>query len=91
MIDTLREWIDNIFSPFHAFLDLVIEQLSNAGVVTAQGINLGNYFYIFGDLPGPWQTVISSLMISIALIGFLFIIRAIMRLYYAKKEGVKWW
>lgn len=91
LIDKLKKFIDNIFRPVHAFLDLAIEQLRKASTVTAQGLNVGQYLRIFGDLPGPWQLVVYSLMISMGLIGGIFIFRSIMRIYYALKEGVKWW
>lgn len=91
MINQLKSWIDAIFSPFHSILDLAIEQLQNAQQVTAQGLNVGQYLSVFGDMSRPWQLVISSLLISLVVIGFLFILRAILRLYFAKKDAVKWW
>lgn len=91
IIDKIKKFIDSIFRPVHSFLDLAIEQLRKASTVTAQGLNVGQYLRIFGDLPGPWQLVVYSLMISMGLIGGIFIFRSIMRIYYALKEGVKWW
>lgn len=87
----LRAFIDKIFNPIHTFLDLAKERLQQAGTVTAQGLNVGQYLSIFGDMPMPWQLVIYSLMISLALIGSIFMFRSIMRIYYALKDGVKWW
>lgn len=91
MLEKIKSFIDSIFKPIHSFLDLAIEQLRKAGTVTAQGLNIGQYLSIFGDMPTPWQLVIYSLMISLGLIGGIFIFRSIMRLYYSIKEGVKWW
>lgn len=91
MRETIRRWIDNIFSPFHSFLDMAIEKLSEVGKITAQGLNVSSYLSIFGDMPTPWQMAIQSLLLSMVVIGAVFIFRSIMRLYYAKKDGVKWW
>ncbi|MDG5787780.1 hypothetical protein QA612_09735 [Evansella sp. AB-P1] len=91
MRDQIRDWIDSIFTPFHSFLDMAIERLQMVNVVTAQGLDIGQYLSIFGDMPSEWQLVIQSLLFSMVVIGSVFIFRSIMRLYYAKKEGVKWW
>lgn len=91
MVEKLRSWIDSIFAPLHAPLDLAIQKLQEVQLVTAQGLNVGQYLRVFGDMPMPWQLVIMSLMLSMVAIGSVFIFRSIMRVYYAKKEGVKWW
>lgn len=91
MVEQIRRWIDSIFAPLHAPLDLAIQKLRDVQLVTAQGLNVGQYLSVFGDMPMPWQLVIMSLMISMVAIGSVFIFRSIMRVYYAKKEGVKWW
>ena len=91
MLETIIAWVDAIFNPVHSFLDLGIEQLRTAQQVTAQGIDFSQYTRVFGDMPPAWQMVLTSLFISTALIGGLFIFRSIMRVYYAKKDAVKWW
>lgn len=91
MREKLISWIDNIFSPFHSFMDMAIERLQMVGQVTAQGLDVSQYLSIFGDMPSEWQLVISSLMLSMVVLASILIFRSIMRLYYAKKEGVKWW
>lgn len=91
MRETIRSWIDSIFSPFHSFLDIGIERLRDISLVTAQGLDIGSYLSIFGDMPGAWQIVIVSLLGSVVLLGGLLIFRSIMRIYYGMKEGVKWW
>jgi len=87
----IREFLDNIFSPVISFLDLGIEKLRGIQLVTAQGLNVGKYLSVFGDMPAAWQLVISSLLLSTVLLGSLLIYRSVMRLYYSAKEGVKWW
>lgn len=89
--DTIRDFIDKIFNPPISFLDLAIEKLQDVQLVTAQGLDLGAYFAIFGDMPAVWQLVVSSILISTVMLGTLLIFRSIMRLYYSLKEGVKWW
>lgn len=69
----------------------MIERLGNISLVTAQGLDIGQYLSIFGDMPGIWQVVIGSILGASALLGSLLIYRSIMRLYYGMKEGVKWW
>lgn len=87
----LHEFIDSIFQPIISFLDLGIEKLHDLNMVTAQGLDIGQYLSIFGDMPGIWQKVIISILASVTLLGGLIIFRSIMRLYYSVKEGVKWW
>lgn len=74
-----------------SFLDMAIGKLQEAQLVTAQGLNIGTYFSVFGDLPTAWQLVVSSILISTVLLGTLLMFRSIMRIYFATKEGVKWW
>lgn len=88
---TIKNFIDAIFEPPLAFLNLAIEKLREAQMVTAQGIDIGQYFQVFGDLPTAFQLVVSSLLISTVLLGTLLMFRSIMRVYYAVKEGAKWW
>ncbi|UYX52410.1 hypothetical protein M3Y14_29105 [Bacillus thuringiensis] len=87
----LRSFVDSIFNPFHSFLDLGLEKLRALNQVTSQGIDIGKYFSVFGDMPGAWQGVIVSALLSATLLGGLIIFRSIMRIYYSAKEGVKWW
>lgn len=89
--ETIKSFIDKIFSVPISFLDLAIEKLGGTGQVIAQGLNVGSYLSIFGDLPREWQLVITSLMGSLVLFISLFLVIVIMRMYYAVKEGVKWW
>lgn len=91
VFDLIKGFIDKIFKPPITFLELAIEKLRGVQMVTAQGLNIGKYFAIFGDLPTAWQLVVSSILISTVLLGVLLMFRSIMRIYYATKEGVKWW
>ncbi len=91
VIGVIKGFIDKIFKPPITFLELGIEKLQGIQMVTAQGLNIGQYFAVFGDLPTAWQLVISSILLSTVLLGTLLIFRSIMRIYYATKEGVKWW
>lgn len=89
--EKIRGFLDKIFEPPISFLDLAIEKLKAVSTVIAQGLNVGKYLYVFGDLPKPWQLVISSILASAVLLGSLLIFRSLMRMYYSAKEGVKWW
>ncbi|WP_306465043.1 hypothetical protein [Virgibacillus salexigens] len=60
-------------------------------MVTAQGLDVGQYLKVFGDMPTAFQLVISSILVSTVLLGTLLMFRSIMRIYYAVKEGAKWW
>lgn len=88
---TIISFINKIFAPPITFLEMASEKLQSVQLITAQGINIGSYFSVFGDMPTAWQLVISSILLSTVLLGSLFIFRSIMRLYYSVKEGVKWW
>lgn len=87
----IHGFIDKIFNPPISFLNMAIEKLREVQLVTAQGLDIGSYFSIFGDLPTAWQLVVSSILLSTVLLGTLLIFRSIMRMYYSVKEGVKWW
>lgn len=87
----IHGFIDKIFKPPITFLDMAIEKLREVQMVTAQGLNIGSYFQVFGDLPTAWQLVVSSILLSTVLLGTLLIFRSVMRMYYSVKEGVKWW
>lgn len=89
--ETIHSFIDKIFQPPISFLDLAIEKLNGINLVIAQGLNVGQYLSIFGDLPGVWQLALSSLLISTVFLGSLLIFRSLMRMYFSVKEGVKWW
>lgn len=89
--EQIRSFIDKIFNPPITFLDMAIEKLKAVGKLTAQGLNVGKYLAIFGDMPTAWQLVISSALMSVVILGSLLIFRSVMRLYYSLKEGVKWW
>lgn len=91
MLGKIKSFLDQIFAPPISFLDLAIERIASANQVVARGLNVRQYLSIFGDLPGIWQTVISSLLISCVVLIALIIFRALMRLYYASKDGVQWW
>jgi len=91
VFDTIKSFIDKILQPPIAFLDLAIENIQNVQMVTAQGLNIGQYFSVFGDMPTAFQLVVSSILVSTVLLGSLLIFRSVMRLYFAVKSGVKWW
>ncbi|MBK5447026.1 hypothetical protein [Peribacillus sp. TH24] len=87
----IHGFIDKIFKPPITFLNMAIEKLQEVQLVSSQGLNIGKYFAVFGDLPSAWQLVVSSILLSTVLLGTLLIFRSIMRMYYSVKEGVKWW
>lgn len=87
----VRNWVDDIFCPVITFLDLAKAKLAAVSLMMGQGLNIGQYFRIFGDLPTSWQLVVSSLLLMVATLGGLLIFRSAMRIYYSIKEGVKWW
>lgn len=89
--DRIIDFVNKIFDPVMSFLDLGIEKLQEVQMVTAQGLNVGQYLSVFGDMPAAWQMVISSILLSTVLLGSLLIFRSVVRLYYSAKEGVKWW
>jgi hypothetical protein len=89
--EKIIDFINKIFNPIFSFLDLGIEKLKAVQLVTSQGLNVGKYLSVFGDMPHAWQLVISSLLLSTVLLGSLLIFRSVVRLYYSAKEGVKWW
>lgn len=91
LYETIKSFIDKIFQPPIAFLDLTIEKLEGIYLVTAQGLNVSQYLSIFADLPKEWQLVLTSLLASVVLLGSLLLVQTLMRMYYSVKSGVKWW
>lgn len=91
VFDAIKTFVDKIFKVPISFLDLAREKLQSAGVITRQGLDVGSYLSIFRDLPTSWQLVLSNLLLVVVLLASLIMFRALMRLYYSVKAGVKWW
>lgn len=87
----LRNFIDSIFSPPLEFLKLARSYLNQTSLVAGHGINLNNYLGFFGYLPPAMQAVVNSLFASITLLAILQLVKVIIRMYYAFKDGAKWW
>lgn len=60
-------------------------------MIVRQGLDIGQYFRVFGDLPFEWQMVVTSILAASVLLGTLLTFRSVMRLYYSVKDGVQWW
>ena len=89
--DLIVEFVNSVLGPPIAFLDTATTRLQSVQLTMAQGLDIGQYFRVFGDLPFAWQMVVVSILASTVLLGTLLTFRSIMRLYYAVKEGVHWW
>lgn len=89
--EKIHSFIDSIFNPIVSFLDLGIQKLQGLNMVASQGLDVGQYLSVFGDMPSVWQKVIVSILASVTLLGGLIIFRSIMRMYFSIKDGVKWW
>lgn len=89
--DTMKSFTDRIFATPKSLLDLAKEKLVSANQVTARGIDLQAYLSVLGDMPREWQMVISSLLIGIVVIMGLLLFRVLMRIYFAAKDGIKYW
>lgn len=87
----IRNFVDSIFGPPLEFLKLAVSYLNRTSLVAGHGINLNNYMGMFGYLPGQMQAVINSLLASVVLLAILQLVKTIMRMYYAFKDGAKWW
>ncbi|MFP3674965.1 hypothetical protein SB724_19200 [Bacillus sp. SIMBA_031] len=84
----IHNFIDSLFNPIISFLDLAIEKLEDVGNITAQGIDLGSYLSLFGDMPSSMQMCVTSLLISTTFIGGIIMFRSLVRIYYAVKESI---
>lgn len=91
MLDQIKSFLDKIFQPPITFLELAKERLDDVGSITARGLNVRQYLSVFGDLPAAWQMVVSNLLLVTVLLMSLIIFKSVMRMYFALKEGVKWW
>lgn len=87
----LRNFINSIFNGPLEFLKLAIKYLNEVSLVAGRGINLNNYFVFFNYLPSSLQAVLNSLIASLILLAVLQLVKVIIRMYYAIKDGSKWW
>ncbi|MMZ53860.1 hypothetical protein D1872_156660 [compost metagenome] len=87
----IKNFVDSIFEGPIQFLNQGYSYLSKVGTIAGHGINLNNYFGFFSYLPGPLQAVINSLIAGIVLLAILQLVKSFMRMYYALKDGAKWW
>ncbi len=87
----VRNMIDSIFEPPLAFLRMGIQYLSQVGDVAGRGISLNKYLAFFNYLPSSFQAVVNSLIASVVLLTILLIVKSIIRMYYAVKDGAQWW
>ncbi|KGP85292.1 MULTISPECIES: hypothetical protein [unclassified Paenibacillus] len=87
----LRNFIDSIFNGPLTFLKLAIQYLNEVSLVAGRGISLQNYFGFISYLPTPFQAVVNSLLSGIILLAVLQLVKVIIRMYYAIKDGSKWW
>lgn len=88
---SVRNFIDAIFSPPLSFLNLMKDMILNAGTVVGKGIDLNNYFGFFSYLPSEWRLVVNSALLSIGLIAVLLLVRAAWDMYLRVKGSLKWW
>ncbi|MEK4477814.1 hypothetical protein NSQ91_31885 [Paenibacillus sp. FSL R7-0048] len=87
----LRNFIDSIFAPPLEFLRLAKTYLNQTSLVAGHGISLNKYLGFFDYLPPSMQNVMNSLLASIVLLAILQLVKAIIRMYFAFKDGAKWW
>jgi len=84
-------FIQMLFQGPEQLLGSVLSWLHHASTVAAAGINLSNYVSWVALLGPAWSGVITSLMASVTLIGFIFVARAVYRAYLSLKQGIMWW
>lgn len=89
--DGLKNFIDTIFKPPTEILEKIVELLGQVSMIAGKGINVGHYFVFFDHLPSSLQSVVNSLLASVIFLAVLILIRAIVRLYFGVKDGIKWW
>lgn len=87
----LRNFFDSIFDAPINVLNMAYTYINQAGTIAGHGINLNNYFGFFSYLPSSMQGVVNSLLASIVLLAILQLVKALIRLYFMLKAGVKWW
>lgn len=87
----LKNFVDAIFNPPIAFLNMVIGFFTKIAMIAGTGINLNNYFGFFSYLPTPLQQVINSILASVMLLAILQLIKSIMQMYGQIKTWIKWW
>lgn len=89
--EPVRHFIDAIFGPPTAILELVRDRLNAAALPLGRGISIGNYFSFFGYLPTEWRMLVQSILASITLLATLWLARSLWDLYLRIKNSTKWW
>jgi len=87
----IRHFLDSIFAPPLSFLQMARDYLAEASLAAGHGINLNHYFGFFSYLPPSMQAVVNSIIAGIIVLAILWLVKSIMRMYFAVKEAVKWW
>lgn len=70
---------------------MAIRYLNDVSLIAGYGINLNKYLVFMGYLPPSLQAVMNSLLSGVILLAILQLVKIIIRMYYAVKDGSKWW
>jgi hypothetical protein len=88
---TVRNFFESIFNPPIAFLQMGVDYLNKVSLIAGKGISLNNYFGFFSYFPASIQAVLNSLISAIIFLAVLQLVKAIFRMYFVAKDGLKWW
>lgn len=87
----VKNFIDAIFEPPRAFLQMIVDTLNDISLVAAKGINLNNYFSFFAYLPQSFQQVIQAAIASVIFLTLIFVAKSAWNVYLNVKGSIKWW
>lgn len=86
-----KNFIDAIFEPPRAFLQMIVDTLNDVSLVAGKGLNLNNYFSFFAYLPDSLQQVIQAAIASVIFLGLIYVAKASWNIYLNVKGSIKWW
>jgi hypothetical protein len=87
----LITFLQTLFDPPEQLLRYAIAYLQHLSLVAGAGLTASDYLSWVGVLDPAWQGVINALLGSLTLLGVLFIVRAVYRVYLSLKQGIQWW
>ncbi len=90
-LNPFKNLIDNIFSLPESILNLVIDKLSGASQLAAQGIDVSSWLAPISLLGPSWVKVVNSLLAGATLVFTFWIGKKVYNLYLNFKQGVQWW
>lgn len=87
----MTNFIDSLFNPVVAWLDMIIGKLNEIGTIAAKGVRLSDYFGFFNLLGNAWTSLIMQFVAALTFVFILYTIKHYSRVLLWFKSLIKWW